>query len=337
MVRKGKNDSKIKRKPKYDGDFGQVTSTGSTLLDLAISGGRVHGGGLPSKIFAEIFGPSGSGKTVLLSEIAGAVIRGKGEVMFRDPEARLNEKFAKIFDLDISKIEYSRPTTVAEVFKPIRKWEPKNLKVVNGAFIDSLAALSTDLEMKSDDGDKMGMKRAKDFSEHLRRTCRQIAEKNLLVVASNQIRESTDGFVKSYKSPGGLAIAFYASLRLRMLGTDKIWLTKSVAGKDVKRVVGVKTNIEVFKSSVWKPFHIAPLTIYFDYGIDDIRQNLQFIKTYTKNKIYMIGDKNLDKSMDVSIAIIEKDNLEKKLKEEVIDLWEFIESKFEINRKPKVR
>ena len=107
MIRKGKNDSKIKRKPKYDGDFGQVTSTGSTLLDLAISGGRVHGGGLPSKIFAEIFGPSGSGKTVLLSEIAGAVIRGKGEVMFRDPEARLNEKFAKIFDLDISKISVS--------------------------------------------------------------------------------------------------------------------------------------------------------------------------------------------------------------------------------------
>ena len=51
----------------------------------------------------------------------------------------------------------------------------------------------------------------------------------------------------------------------------------------------------------------------------------------------MVGWKKLHKSMDVSIAIIEKDNLEKKLKEEVIDLGEFIESKFEINRKPKVR
>jgi RecA/RadA recombinase len=337
MRRKSKNDAKIKRKPKYDGDFGQITSTGSTLLDLAISGGRVHGGGLPGRIFVEIFGPSSSGKTVLLSEIAGAVIRGKGQAMFRDPEARLNETFAKIFDLDLSKIEYSIPTTVPQVFKPIRKWEPTSLDVVNGAFIDSLAALSTDLEMSKDEGDKMGMKRAKEFSEHLRRTCRIITEKNFLVVASNQIRESSDGFGTTYKSPGGMAIAFYASLRLRMLNTEKIWAKRTVAGKEVKRVVGVKTNVEVFKSSIWKPYHIAPLTIYFDYGIDDIRQNLQFIKSYTSNTVYSVGGNKIDKSMEVAIDVVESEGLEKELREEVIDLWEFIESKFDVKRKPKVR
>jgi len=58
-------DSVKTKKPEYDGDFGQCISTGSTLLDLAISGGRIRGGGLPGGILVEVFGPSGVGKTVL--------------------------------------------------------------------------------------------------------------------------------------------------------------------------------------------------------------------------------------------------------------------------------
>ena len=76
-----------KEKKKYDGNDEVMISTGSTLLDLAISGGRKRGGGLPGGILVEIFGPSGCGKTVLLCEIAGGVQRQKGKIMFRDPEA----------------------------------------------------------------------------------------------------------------------------------------------------------------------------------------------------------------------------------------------------------
>jgi hypothetical protein len=35
------------KKPEYDGNTEMIISTGSTLLDLAISGGRIKGGGLP--------------------------------------------------------------------------------------------------------------------------------------------------------------------------------------------------------------------------------------------------------------------------------------------------
>ena len=38
---------------------GKLVSTGSTLLDLAISGGTYDEGGLPGGILVEIFGPSG--------------------------------------------------------------------------------------------------------------------------------------------------------------------------------------------------------------------------------------------------------------------------------------
>ena len=67
----------------------QVLSTGSTLLDLAICGGRIRGGGIPGGMIVEIYGPSGSGKTAILTELAGSAQRNGGEARFDDPEARL--------------------------------------------------------------------------------------------------------------------------------------------------------------------------------------------------------------------------------------------------------
>lgn len=324
------------KKAEYEGSIETMISTGSTLLDLAISGGRVKGGGIPGGILVEIFGPNGSGKTVLLCEIAGMVQRKGGEIMFKDPEARLNKQFARMFDLNTDKMDYSTPNTVPELFAPIRKWDPAN-KIINGIFGDSLAALSTDLEMDNDDGDKMGMRRAKELSEELRKTCRIIADKNFLMVCSNQIRETMNQFGPKYKAPGGEAVGFYASLRLRTETTKKIKETVRYKGKEVTKIIGVEINVEVFKNSCWKPYGTAPVTIIFDYGIDDIRQNLQFVKTYSKNTMYYVNETKLEVSMDQSISKVEELGLEKELREQVIDIWLDIESRFKSDRKSKER
>lgn len=334
-----RHSKKVKeKKEEQEGDFRMVISTGSTLLDLSISGGRVRGGGIPGGIFVEIFGPSGAGKTILLCEIAGDVQRKGGEVRFDDPEARLNKQFAQLFDLNTDKIKYDTPDKVTEVFDNIRNWEPK-AKGINGTFTDSLAALSTDIEMDKDQGDKMGMRRAKEFSEGFRKNARILKQKNYLMVCSNQVRENQDAgmYGSKFKSTGGFAIGFYASLRLRAGNPEKIYKSVTIKGKEVKQVIGVETQFEVFKSSIWKPYHKAPLYILFDYGIDDIRSNLQYIKTYKKLSMYAINGQTLGKSLEESILIVENDSdLITSLKDEVIDLWENIESKFASNRK-KVR
>lgn len=326
-------------KKKYDGNTEVMISTGSTLLDLAISGSRKRGGGLPGGIFVEAFGPSGSGKTVLLSEIAGAVQRQGGEIMFHDPEARLNKIFASIFDVDFDSIAYTQPDTVTEVFGGVREWQPTNPKKINGIMADSLAALSTDLEMENKDGDKMGMRRAKEFSEQLRKTCRILTQNNWLMVASNQVRVNADAgmYAEKTTTPGGQAVPFYASVRLRFRTPEKLKKEVKVAGKAVSRVIGTKVTVEVYKNSVDKPYRTAPLYIIFDYGIDDIRANLQFIKDYTKNTTYTVGGESMHQSMDRSIQLVEEQGLGKQLKTEVIDLWEEIESQFESNRPKKER
>ena len=325
--------------PEFDGFFpGNNISTGSTLLDLAISGGRVRGGGLPGGILVEIYGPSGSGKTVLLSEIAGSIQRRKGEIMFHDPEARLNKQFAKMFGLNLEDSKYSRPNTVTEVFKAVRKWEVKDDTVINGIMADSLAALSTDMEME-EDTDKMGMRRAKEFSEELRKTCRILAKNNYIMVCSNQIRVNMNAgpYGQKHTTPGGESIGFYASLRLRTKTPEKIKVVKSFAGKKVERTIGVDVLVEVVKSSIWKPHRTAPVSIIFDYGIDDIRQNLQYVKQHTKNTMYMVGSFTLAKSLEDSIKQVEEEGLEEALKQEVILLWNKIERSFDSHRKPKKR
>ena len=355
------NNTTVKKEKEYDGNFKTIISTGSTLLDLAISGKRIHGGGMPGGIVVEASGPSQSAKTVLLAETAGYVQRKGGEAQFHDPEARLDQEFTAIFGMHIPKKNYYQPDTVTEVFSKVQKWLPKETEgIVNGIFVDSSAALSTNLEMGNEDGDKMGGRRGKEFSEQLRKTCRIIKQKNYLMFFSNQIRDSFASYGPKTTTPGGHAFEFYSSVRLRHGSPEKIYKVVKVAGKEVKKTIGIKVEIEVTKT-VDEPYRKADIYVIYGYGIDDVRANLQFIKDFTRpikteepveakkkvlakgevkeksNSMYSCGGIPLAVSMDEAIYKVESQGLVNDLKEEVISLWESIEEKFTIEREPKQR
>lgn len=339
-ISKERKAARIPKKEKpYKGNTETMVSTGSTLLDLAISGNRKRGGGLPGGILVEAFGPEGAGKTVLLCEIAGAIQRLNGDIMFNDPEARINKQFASMFDLDTSELTIEEPDTVTEVIGNIRDWEPKGNGKINGIMTDSLAALSTRLELDNKEGDKMGQRRAKEFSEGFRKICRILKQQNYLMVCSNQIRDKVDamGYGEKFTTPGGKAVPFYSSVRLRLFKPEKIKKKIKVKGKEVTKVIGTNVKVEVYKNSVDAPYRTANIIIQFDYGIDDIRANLQYLKDFTKSNTYAIGDLSLGRSIEDAIQKVEEDGLETDLKDAVIDLWEEIESKFKVERKKKKR
>jgi len=310
-----------------------VLSTGSTLLDLNISGKRRRGGGIPGGIVVEMYGPSSSGKTALLAEICASAQALGGQSKIQDPEARLDKEYARIYDLKLDPEDYSRPDTVEEVFNAVQIWKPRDPSKINVLGTDSLAALSTELEM-SPKGDKMGMKRAKEFSTGFRKTARLIAQNNWLMLCTNQIRQGDYGET----TPGGMAVAFYSSLRIRVKQEDLVYKEISLdGGKKVKKAVGIESTCFIKKSSIDDPFRECSIFIMFGYGIDDIRGNLQYIKDMTNDAKYQCPDGNSYGPMSLAIQHIEKDNLEKVLKERTIDLWEEIESRFESKRNPKVR
>jgi len=313
-------------------DMEKVVSTGSTLLDLAISGKRRRGGGIPGGIIVEIFGPSGSGKTAVLAEICASAQYKGGQVKFLDPEARLDQEYCRIYGLSLQEEDYARPDTVTQVFDEMWKWEPEPTEAINVIATDSLAALSTEMEME--DRDKMGMRRAKEFSEGLRKTCRIIANNNWLIVCTNQVREGDKGEV----TPGGKGIPFYSSLRIRVAQKGKIVKAKSVGPKKkrVEKAIGIQSECYIVKSTVDDPFRRVPIYIVFGVGIDDIRGNLQWLKDMAGATKYECIDKSFV-SMDAAIHYIEEQGYQKQLREQVIDLWEEIEDAFRIERKPKER
>jgi len=320
-----------------EGDFNSVVSTGSTLLDLAISGGRVRGGGVPSGILMEIYGPSGMGKTSILAEMcADTQIKG-GNVKFLDPEARLDQEYMRIYGMELIKENYFMPNTVNEVFEHILKWEPDPPKKggVNLIATDSLAALSSELEL-SDKGDAMGMKIAKDFSQGLRKTCTLIKKNNFIVACSNQIRQNTTG---NEVTSGGKGIPFYASLRIRIGPPAKnkyLSATKTINNVKHEKIYGIQSICTVKKSSVDDPFRTANVFIVFGVGIDDVRANLAYVKQMTNATSYVAINESFGR-MDTAIKHIEDNNLEIDLKNQVIDLWEEIEREFKTSRKPKRR
>ncbi|MFA5355255.1 MAG: hypothetical protein WC302_00755 [Candidatus Paceibacterota bacterium] len=351
-------DSPVEERKK-DYRFEKVLSTGSTVLDLCISGGRCLEGGIPGGVLMDIFGPSASGKTSLLSEILASAQSQGGETQVQDPEARLDEEYARIYGVEIDRKNYYRPDTVTECFERIQKWNPKNFNVINAAGVDSLAALSTDLEM-GPKGDKMGMRRAKEFSQELRKTARIIANNNWVICCTNQVRDSDYGEV----TPGGKGIPYYASLRLRVGQISTIERKYKIIGqeepeeigrsraarraerdrekekgesKELKKAVGIVSKVFIKKSTVDDPYRECEIYIIFNYGIDDVRGNLQYCKDMTGASRYACPDGKDYQAIEKAIAWVEQNELEKRLKGNTIDLWNEIEKKFKISRKPKVR
>lgn len=324
----------------YEGNFEKMISTGSTLEDLAISGGKVRGGGMPGGIVVEIGGPPSIGKTVALCELAGGIQRKGGSSKYLDPERRLSTTFAQLFGFEISEDKIEAPDTPIDMFEIIRNWKPERTDVINGVFVDSTAALASDLEMENKKDEYQ--RRAKLFSQELRKHARMIKERNLLVVCSNQLRENVNAMPgqEKYYTPGGQAFDFYASLQIRLTKNKtgyEMKRKKTIHGKEEQRTVGVASQMKVVKSSIWKPYRTAPLYIIFDYGIDDIRANLEFAKKFSDKNVYYAGDEKLSNSLEDSIGIVEENGLEEKLKEATIDIWEEVERKFESSRKKKKR
>lgn len=350
---------------KYDGDISTVISTGSTLLDLEISGRRIRGGGIPGGILVEVYGPNSSGKTVLMSEVAGGVQRQNGKVKFFDAEARLSKSFASIFDFTVEDCEFGVPDQVADVFLPLMTWEPDGPECIgeynrrtkkcreckesescidfdlenrpiNGVFIDSLAQLCGELEKGPEDIDKRGSARAKEFSQWLRKLAPKVTANNWLIIGSNQIRDNqkakTD-FDPKYVTPGGNAFPHASSLRLEIIPAKRLRDEKTINGKKVYHEYGHFSKVKIIKNTVSGQKGSAEIQIVIDYGIDDVTANLQYLKKFSGETTYWTGDKSIDDAIDT----IEADSLELELKEAVIDMWEEIQAKFKRERKPKRR
>ena len=194
-----------------------VIPSGSLALDKALGIG-----GLPRGRVCEIFGPEASGKTTLaLHAVAGAQKQG-GIAAFIDAEHALDTAYAKKLGLNCDELLVAQPDTGEQAL------EITDMLVRSGTIdiivIDSVAALVPRAEIEGEMGDShMGLQ-ARLMSQALRKLAGTISKTLTALIFINQIRMKIGVvFGNPETTPGGIALKFYASVRLdiRRIGAIK--------------------------------------------------------------------------------------------------------------------
>jgi recombination protein RecA len=271
--------------------------TGSLSLDLALGIG-----GVPRGRITEIYGPESSGKTTVCQHIIAEAQKMGGIAAFIDVEHALDPDYARRCGVNVDELYISQPDTGEQAL------EIAEALIRSGAVdivvIDSVAALVPRAEIEGEMGDSHVGLQARLMSQALRKLVGAIKASNTALIFTNQMRQKIGiMFGNPETTPGGLALKFYASVRLDIRRIESI--------KQGGNSVGNRTRVTVKKNKVAAPFRQAEFDIMYNKGISksgdllDLGTNMNIIEK--RGAFYSYEDLRLGQGRENAKEFLEKD------------------------------
>lgn len=279
-------------------------STGSVALDLALGVG-----GMPSGRIIEIFGSESSGKTSVALHIIAESQKKGGKCAFVDAEHALDPDYARKIGVDINTLLISQPDSGEEALQIVEALVRSG--AVSAIVVDSVAALTPKAEVEGEIGDQHIGRQARLMSQAMRKLSSIIAKTETIVIFINQTRQKIGVFFGDpTTTPGGMALKFYASVRMKLDRVAQI--------KKGEQITGSRIRAKIVKNKVAAPFKTAEFDIYWNEGIshnaDIINTGLKYEVIKKTGNTMVFNSVKLGAGLDAARAVLQGD---KKLAQDI--------------------
>lgn len=274
----------------------ETVPSGSFSLDIAL------GGGLPKGRIIEIYGPESSGKTTLALHAVAEIQKKGGKAAFIDAEHALDPEYATRIGVKVKDLIISQPDNGEEALNILESLVRSG--IINIVVVDSVAALTPRAEIEGEMGASHIGLQARLLSQALRKLTAIAAKNGTIIIFINQLRMKIGiMFGNPETTPGGMALKFYASVRIDIRRTAQV--------KKGEEVVGSQIKTKVVKNKIAPPFKIAEFNILYGEGIsyelDVLTMALKCGAISKSGASYSFGDVKLGVGIDTAREKLKED------------------------------